>query len=72
MTVRVPTVVLAICGRYLYNRVSYRDRGFPTGFWHVASTNYKEYSKSDDEEGKRRWYPEGENPDEQGKGGGNN
>ena len=40
--------------------------------WHVASTNYREYSKSDDEEGKRRWYPEGENPDEQGKGGGNN
>jgi len=37
--------------------------------WHVASTNYREYSKSDDEEGKRRWYPEGENPDETGNGG---
>ena len=33
--------------------------------WHVASTNYTEYSTSQTEEGKKRWYPEAVDPAQQ-------
>ncbi len=32
------------------------------GDWHVATISYKEYQSSEDDEGKKRWYPEGEEP----------
>lgn len=32
------------------------------GDWHVSSTPYLEFSNAENEEGKRRWYPEGEEP----------
>ena len=32
--------------------------------WHVTSINYREFSASEDEDGKKRWFPEGEEPKE--------
>ena len=32
------------------------------GDWHVTTISYKEYQGSEDDEGKKRWYPEGEDP----------
>ena len=34
------------------------------GDWHVATISYKEYQGSEDDEGKKRWYPEGEDPEQ--------
>ena len=30
--------------------------------WHAAPITYKEFQNSEDDEGKKRWYPEGEEP----------
>ena len=30
--------------------------------WHVTSLSYKEFQGSEDEDGKKRWFPEGEEP----------
>lgn len=32
--------------------------------WHVNALSYKEFQGSEDEEGKKRWFPEGEEPKE--------
>ena len=32
------------------------------GDWHVTSVSYKEFQASEDDEGKKRWFPEGEDP----------
>ncbi len=33
--------------------------------WHVTSLTYKDFSKSEDDDGKKRWFPEGEAPVQQ-------
>ena len=30
--------------------------------WHVTAVNYKEFKNSEDDDGKKRWFPEGEEP----------
>ena len=36
------------------------------GDWHVSTLNFKEFSSSEDEDGLKRWFPEGEEPKQPG------